>query len=75
MDDHRLTDQEPFNLQVLHRELTKDSPFNPWERLNALHKVWVANASIFSMAGDRHPTLTILALALCGTPVVQWLEA
>ncbi len=34
---------------------------DPWGRLRALDNVWVADASVFPSAGDRHPTLTLLA--------------
>jgi len=33
-------------------------------RLHALDNVWIADASVMPTAGDRHPTLTILAHAL-----------
>lgn len=53
-----------------------DSPCNPKGRLNVLQNVWVADASVFPSAGDRHPTLTILALALrTATSVAEWLES
>jgi choline dehydrogenase-like flavoprotein len=52
-----------------------DSPCNPSGRLNVLHNVWVADASVFPSAGDRHPTLTILALAMrATTSAAEWLE-
>lgn len=35
-----------------------------WGRLRALRNVWVADASALPTAGDRHPTLTVLAHAL-----------
>ncbi len=40
------------------------SPCDAWGRLRALENVWVADASALPTAGDRHPTLTILAHAL-----------
>lgn len=39
-------------------------PCDPWGRLRALDNVWVADASVMPTAGDRHPTLTLLAHAL-----------
>jgi choline dehydrogenase-like flavoprotein len=41
-----------------------DAPCTPWGRLRALNNVWIADASVFPSAGDRHPTLTVLAHAL-----------
>ncbi|HEY3352067.1 MAG TPA: GMC oxidoreductase [Polyangia bacterium] len=35
-----------------------------WGRLRALDRVWVADAAALPTAGDRHPTLTVLAHAL-----------
>jgi hypothetical protein len=35
-------------------------------RLRAINNIWVADASVFPSAGDRHPTLTVLAHALRG---------
>jgi choline dehydrogenase-like flavoprotein len=40
------------------------SPCDPWGRLRAIDNIWVADASVFPSAGDRHPTLTVLAHAL-----------
>lgn len=41
-----------------------DRPCDPRGRLRALGNVWIADASVFPSAGDRHPTLTVLAHAL-----------
>lgn len=38
-------------------------PCDPWGRLRALGNVWIADASVMPTAGDRHPTLTLLAHA------------
>ena len=43
---------------------SNDAPCDPRGRLRAIDNVWVADASVFPSAGDRHPTLTILAHAL-----------
>ena len=43
---------------------SNDVPCDPRGRLRAIDNVWIADASVFSSAGDRHPTLTILAHAL-----------
>lgn len=40
------------------------APTDPWGRLRALSNVWIADASALPTAGDRHPTLTVLAHAL-----------
>ncbi|HEY4858856.1 MAG TPA: GMC oxidoreductase [Xanthobacteraceae bacterium] len=40
------------------------APCDPWGRLRAIDNIWVADASVFPSAGDRHPTLTVLAHAL-----------
>jgi choline dehydrogenase-like flavoprotein len=40
------------------------APCDSWGRLRALENVWIADASVFPSAGDRHPTLTVLAHAL-----------
>jgi choline dehydrogenase-like flavoprotein len=42
---------------------TADAPCDPHGRLRALANVWIADASAMPSAGDRHPTLTILAHA------------
>lgn len=39
-------------------------PCDPWGRLRALDNVWIADASVMPTAGDRHPTLTLLAHSL-----------
>ena len=53
-----------------------EAPCDPWGRLNALRNVWVADASVFPSAGDRHPTLTILAFASrAANSAAQWLGA
>jgi choline dehydrogenase-like flavoprotein len=41
-----------------------ESACDEWGRLRALRNVWVADASVMPTAGDRHPTLTLLAHAL-----------
>ena len=41
------------------------SPCDRTGRVRALANVWVADASVMRTAGDRHPTLTILAHARC----------
>jgi choline dehydrogenase-like flavoprotein len=41
-----------------------EAPCTPWGRLRAVDNVWIADASVFPSAGDRHPTLTVLAHAL-----------
>jgi choline dehydrogenase-like flavoprotein len=41
-----------------------DAPCDPHGHLRAIDNVWIADASVFPSAGDRHPTLTILAHAL-----------
>ena len=43
---------------------SNDDPCDPRGRLRAVDNVWIADASVFPSAGDRHPTLTILAHAL-----------
>ena len=40
------------------------APCDPQGRLRALDNVWIADASALPTAGDRHPTLTVLAHAL-----------
>lgn len=40
------------------------APADPHGRLRALANVWVADASALPTAGDRHPTLTLLAHSL-----------
>jgi choline dehydrogenase-like flavoprotein len=40
------------------------APCDPWGRLRAAPRVWVADASVFPSAGDCHPTLTVLAHTL-----------
>jgi choline dehydrogenase-like flavoprotein len=42
----------------------QDSVCDAWGRLRALQNVWIADASVMPTAGDRHPTLTLLAHAL-----------
>lgn len=39
-------------------------PCDPYGRLRSLENVWIADASVFPSAGDRHPTLTVLAHTL-----------
>jgi choline dehydrogenase-like flavoprotein len=39
-------------------------PCDPHGRLRGLANVWIADASVFPSAGDRHPTLTLLAHTL-----------
>lgn len=52
------------------------APCDPWGRVRALDNVWVADASALPSAGDRHPTLTILAHALrAAGSAGRWLEA
>jgi len=41
----------------------KGSVCDRWGRLRAVQNVWVADASAMPTAGDRHPTLTLLAHA------------
>jgi choline dehydrogenase-like flavoprotein len=41
-----------------------NDPCDPRGRVRAIDNVWIADASVFPSAGDRHPTLTILAHAL-----------
>jgi choline dehydrogenase-like flavoprotein len=41
-----------------------DDPCDPRGRLRAIDNLWIADASVFPSAGDRHPTLTVLAHAL-----------
>jgi len=36
-----------------------EAPCTPWGRLRAVDNVWIADASVFPSAGDRHPTLTV----------------
>jgi choline dehydrogenase-like flavoprotein len=36
---------------------------DPTGRVRGLSNVWVADASVLRTAGDRHPTLTVLAHA------------
>lgn len=43
---------------------TEEAPCDPWGRLRALRNVWIADASVMPTAGDRHPTLTLLAHAM-----------
>lgn len=40
------------------------APCDPWGRLRGGASVWIADASAMPTAGDRHPTLTLLAHAL-----------
>lgn len=42
----------------------EDSVADPWGRVRALENVWVGDAAALPTAGDRHPTLTVLAHAL-----------
>lgn len=63
--------QDPIQNRILFHEAgtcvmghEPDSVCDPWGRLRALANVWVADASVFPSAGDRHPTLTVLAHAL-----------
>ena len=42
----------------------EDHACDAWGRLRAVENVWVADASVFPSAGDRHPTLTLLAHTL-----------
>lgn len=41
----------------------KTSVTDPWGRVRGTRGLYVADASTFPTGGDRHPTLTILALA------------
>ena len=41
----------------------RDAPCDATGRLRALANVWIADASALASAGDRHPTLTVLAHA------------
>ena len=41
-----------------------DQPCDPTGRLRSADNVWLADASVFPSAGDRHPTLTLLAHTL-----------
>jgi paromamine 6'-oxidase/6'''-hydroxyneomycin C oxidase/2'-deamino-2'-hydroxyparomamine 6'-oxidase len=41
-----------------------DAVCDSWGRMRALENLWIADASAMPSAGDRHPTLTILAHAL-----------
>jgi choline dehydrogenase-like flavoprotein len=41
-----------------------DPPCDAMGRLRAADNLWVADASVFPSAGDRHPTLTVLAHTL-----------
>lgn len=43
---------------------SEEFPCDPFGRLRSLSNVWLADASVFPSAGDRHPTLTLLAHAL-----------
>lgn len=40
------------------------APCNAWGRLRGAENVWIADASALPTAGDRHPTLTLIAHAL-----------
>ena len=40
-----------------------DSACNAWGRLRPLDNLWLADASVLPSAGDRNPTLTVLAHA------------
>lgn len=40
------------------------APCDAWGRLRGLSNVWVADAAAMPTAGDRHPTLTVVAHAL-----------
>ncbi|HSQ61923.1 MAG TPA: GMC oxidoreductase [Polyangiaceae bacterium] len=42
----------------------ESAPCDPHGRLRALDNVWIADASATPTAGDRHPTLTVLAHAM-----------
>jgi choline dehydrogenase-like flavoprotein len=42
----------------------EDHACDAWGRLKGVENVWVADASVFPSAGDRHPTLTLLAHTL-----------
>ncbi len=44
--------------------LDEASVCDAFGRLRALENVWIADASVMPTAGDRHPTLTLLAHAL-----------
>jgi choline dehydrogenase-like flavoprotein len=49
-------------------------PADAWGRLRALENVWVADAAALPTAGDRHPTLTVLAHALrAADDAARWL--
>ena len=46
-----------------------------WGRLRALDNVWIADAAALPTAGDRHPTLTLLAHGRrVASSVVRWLQ-
>jgi choline dehydrogenase-like flavoprotein len=49
---------------------TDEYPCDPFGRLRSLSNVWIADASVFPSAGDRHPTLTLLAHTLRMTGAV-----
>ena len=40
------------------------TPLDAWGHVRTLANVWVADASALPTAGDRHPTLTVVAHAL-----------
>jgi choline dehydrogenase-like flavoprotein len=42
----------------------EDQPCDETGRLRAADTIWLADASVFPSAGDRHPTLTLLAHTL-----------
>ena len=42
----------------------EDQPCDRMGRLKAADNIWLADASVFPSAGDRHPTLTLLAHTL-----------
>lgn len=48
------------------------SPCNSWGRLRSIDNVWIADASVFPSAGDRHPTLTVLAHASRVAQDMRW---
>lgn len=52
-----------------------DAVCDAWGKLRSLENVWVADASAMPTAGDRHPTLTLLAhAARAADSVARWLR-
>jgi choline dehydrogenase-like flavoprotein len=53
----------------------ESAPCDSWGKLKVLDNVWVADASVMPTAGDRHPTLTLLAhAARVADSVARWLQ-